>query len=577
PQVADAAWVRNPIDRFILARLEAEKLAPAPEADRRTLARRAALDITGLPPEPEAVEAFVTDTRPDAYERYVDTLLATPAWGEHRGRYWLDYARYADTHGIHFDNFREMWTFREWVIHAFNANMPFDRFTEFQLAGDLVDLGPDAPAHAVADAQIGSGFHRCNMTTNEGGIIDEEYVVLYARDRTETTSTVWMGLTTGCAVCHDHKFDPITMKDFYALSAFFNNTTQGPRDGNIKDTPPILQVPIAEDRVRLAELDALRTEVNRTIADRRQAARPAFDAFIAAADAAAIRAALPQDAASLAIPLDDGQGNKARATLLGKATDLPLAGSVAWQPGPLGTSAVTLAGKLTDVPAAGDYEHDQPFTVRCWLRPPAVDTSYAVVARMEEAARFRGWDVWVEGRRVGMHVIHAWPDDALKVVADAQLPANAWTLVTLTYDGSGKAEGVKIYYDGAPQATRAQNDSFQRHSIKTGVPLTIGSRTPGSPAHGVGLAGLELYGRNLSAAEVGGLSQAGLLADIAELPAAERPKAAGGLYDWWLGTKDEAFVAGTQKKAEIDAEIVALGRRGAIAHVMNEKPGMPKA
>ena len=140
-----------------------------------------------------------------------------PEWGEHRGRYWLDYARYAVTHGIHFDNLRKIWTFRQWVINAFNTNLPFDRFTELQLAGDLVDIGPDAPPSAVLEAQIGSGFNRCNMTTNEGGIIDEEYVVLYARDRTETTATVWMGLTAGCAVCHDHKFDPISLKDFYAL------------------------------------------------------------------------------------------------------------------------------------------------------------------------------------------------------------------------------------------------------------------------------------------------------------------------------------------------------------------------
>jgi len=386
-----------------------------------------------------------------------------------------------------------------------------------------------------------------------------------------------MGLTAGCAVCHDHKFDPVTMKDFYALSAFFNNTTQGPRDGNVKDTPPILQVPMVDDRVRLAELDALRVDAARTIAARREAARPMFDSFIATADPAAIRAALPQDQPLLALPLDEGQTDKARASLQGQATELALTGKVAREPGPAGRSALILEGKAVTIPTAGDFEQDQPFTVRFWLRPPAIDSSYAVVARMDDAARFRGWDAWVEGRRVGMHLIHAWPDAALKVVADAQLPANAWTLVTIVYDGGGRADGVKIYYDGKPQTVRAQNDSFKRQSIKTAVPLTVGSRTPGSPAHGVGLTGLELHGRALSPAEVGGLSQADMLAEIAKLPAAERPKAAAGLYDWWLGTKDEAFVAATRKKTELDADIAALGRRGAIAHVMNEKPGMPRA
>src|SRR5262249_4845684 len=158
-------------------------LQPAPEADRHTLARRLSLDLTGLPPSPADVDAFVNDAAPDAYERYVDKLLKSPAWGEHRGRYWLDAARHADTHGLHFDNFREMWTYRDWVINAFNRNLPFDQFSIEQLAGDLL------PDHTV-DQQIASGFNRCNITTNEGGAIAEEYLVLYTRDRTETTSRV---------------------------------------------------------------------------------------------------------------------------------------------------------------------------------------------------------------------------------------------------------------------------------------------------------------------------------------------------------------------------------------------------
>ena len=160
------------------------------------------------------------------------SLDGLAAWGEHRGRYWLDAARYADSHGIHFDNFREIWAYREWVIDAFNRNMKFDQFTIEQLAGDLLPK-------PTLDQEIASGFNRCNITTNEGGAIDEEYLVLYARDRTETVSQTWLGLTTGCAVCHDHKFDPITQKDFYSMSAFFNNTTQRAMDGNIQNTPPI--------------------------------------------------------------------------------------------------------------------------------------------------------------------------------------------------------------------------------------------------------------------------------------------------------------------------------------------------
>src|SRR5258708_1414270 len=184
PEVRNKRWPRNPIDNFVLARLETEGLFPAPEADRRTLARRLSLDLRGLPPEPGEVEAFVADSSPRAYEKLVDKWMASPQWGEHRGRYWLDAARYADTHGIHFDNFREMWSYRDWVIKAFNMNMPFDQFTIDQLAGDLL------PNHTL-DQEIATGFNRCNITSNEGGMIAEEYLVLYARDRTETTSAVW--------------------------------------------------------------------------------------------------------------------------------------------------------------------------------------------------------------------------------------------------------------------------------------------------------------------------------------------------------------------------------------------------
>ncbi len=252
PSVTTTAWARNPIDRFVLAKLEENGLSPAPEADRRTLARRLSLDLTGLPPDPADVEAFASDSAPEAYEKLVTRFLDSSRWGEHRARYWLDVARYADTNGFHFDNFREAWAYRDWVIGAFNRNLPFDAFTVEQLAGDLLP-------GSTLEQGVASGFNRCNMTTNEGGSIAEEYRVLYTRDRTETVSQVWLGLTAGCAVCHDHKFDPITQREFYELSAFFNNTTQPVMDGNIKDTPPIVFVPGAGDRDRWLALPAKRS------------------------------------------------------------------------------------------------------------------------------------------------------------------------------------------------------------------------------------------------------------------------------------------------------------------------------
>ena len=194
-----------------------------------------------MPPSPADVDAFVKDSTPEAYERFVDHLLQSPHWGEHRAHYWLDAARYADTNGIHFDNYREIWAYRDWVINAFNRNVPFDQFTLEQLAGDLLP-------NPTLDQRVATGFNRCNITTNEGGVIPEEYAVYYTRDRTETVSQVWLGLTANCAVCHDHKFDPLTQREFYSLAAFMNNTTQGAMDGNVKDTPPVVPVPHAEDR-----------------------------------------------------------------------------------------------------------------------------------------------------------------------------------------------------------------------------------------------------------------------------------------------------------------------------------------
>ena len=248
PDVTNGDWVRNPIDTFILSRLEKEDLQPASEADKRTLIRRLSLDLTGLPPMREEVHQFLADNSPDAYEKMIDAFMAKPEYGEHLARFWLDVARYGDTHGLHLDNYREMWPYRDWVIEAFNKNMPFDQFTIEQLAGDLLP-------EPTLEQKIATGFNRCHVTTSEGGSIDEEYYVQYAIDRADTTSTVWMGLTVGCAQCHDHKYDPITQKEFYQLYAYFNNITEKAMDGNRKDSPPVVKLPTAEQEAELAAFD----------------------------------------------------------------------------------------------------------------------------------------------------------------------------------------------------------------------------------------------------------------------------------------------------------------------------------
>src|SRR5688500_10450242 len=254
PAVRDRKWSRTSIDRFVLAKIEAAGLTPNPEAERRALIRRVSLDLTGLPPRAEDVDAFLADKSSDAYEKVVARLLSSPHYGEHRARYWLDAARYGDTHGIHVDNYREIWPYRDWVIEAFNRNLPFARFSIEQLAGDLL------PNPTLAQ-RIATGFNRCNVTTNEAGIIEDEYAEIYAKDRADTASAVWLGLTVGCATCHDHKFDPIKQKEFYALGAFFRNTPQKAMDGNVADTPPILFVPHKDDRDAWIKLEARRSEL----------------------------------------------------------------------------------------------------------------------------------------------------------------------------------------------------------------------------------------------------------------------------------------------------------------------------
>ena len=249
PAVKNPDWVQNPIDAFILSRLEKEGLQPAEETDKRTLIRRLSFDLTGLPPTLEEIHRFLNDDSPNAYQNLIDTIMAKPEYGEHLARFWLDVARYGDTHGLHLDNYREMWPYRDWVIKAFNENMPFDQFTIEQLAGDLL-------REPTLDQRVATGFNRSHVTTSEGGSIADEYYVRYAVDRANTTATVWMGLTAGCAQCHDHKYDPITQKEYYQLYAYFNNITENAMDGNRKDSPPVVKLPTPEQKAQLANFDA---------------------------------------------------------------------------------------------------------------------------------------------------------------------------------------------------------------------------------------------------------------------------------------------------------------------------------
>lgn len=277
PEIYDPRWRRHPIDRLVLSRLEAEGLVPNPIADRRTLIRRLSLDLTGLPPTREEIQNFLSDTPADAYERLVDRLLAKPHYGEHMTKYWLDLVRFADTNGIHHDHYREMTPYRDWVIRAFNQNLPYDEFVTCQLAGDLY---PE-PTH---DQLIASGFNRLHLIIDRGTALPEESYTRNVVDRVTAVGTAFMGLTVQCAVCHDHKYDPITMRDFYSLFAFFNNLDAAPETGGRQGTdfqrglqPPYLSLATEAQEARLGELKRRLDEVQAQVRQLEQQASKADD------------------------------------------------------------------------------------------------------------------------------------------------------------------------------------------------------------------------------------------------------------------------------------------------------------
>ncbi len=544
PVVKNPGWSKNPIDQFLLAEMDRRGMTPSPEADRRTLARRVALDLTGLPPEPADVEAFVNDKAADAYERLVDKYLRSPRWGEHRGRYWLDAARYGDTHGIHIDNYREMWIYRDWVINAFNKNQPFDQFTIEQIAGDLLP-------NRTLDQQIASGFNRCNITTSEGGAIAEEYLVLYTRDRTETVSQVYMGLTAGCAVCHDHKFDPLSQKEFYELAAFFNNTTQAAMDGNIQDTPPTVFVPSTPDRARSTALATERDSLQSKLDIRLKLARPAFDKFLATSTPTSLVATIPANGQTLQARLDDPD-----------AKAVPRRGP----------------GALLELADVGDFEKDKPFAYGAWVKPTKDGLGGAILARMDDGKDFRGWDLWVENNRVGAHIINKWPTDAIKVMSDTPLKTGVWTHVMVSYDGSGKAAGVKVYVDGLAVATKPDSDTL-KGTIRATVPLKIGQRhTTSRTLDQALIRDVRVFARGYAPEEVATLVNASRAADLLERPADKRAVAeVDEVFQWWLSANDVESKTLKGQLAKLKSEQAEIKARGTIAHVMSERPEPPTA
>src|SRR5205807_1517945 len=347
PEVKDKTWPKNPIDNFVLAHLEAEGLKPSPEADKATLLRRVSLDLTGLPPPPAEVDSFLADHSPDAYEKRVDELLKSPHYGERMAMPWLDLARYADTHGYHIDSLREMWPWRDWVIDAFNRNMRFDEFTIEQIAGDLLP-------NATVKQKIASGFNRNNMINFEGGAIPEEYHVEYVVDRASTTATTWLGLTMGCARCHDHKYDPIKQKDFYRFFAFFNTVPERGLDGYEGNADPVLKLPTPEQKKQLEDF-------NQQIADV-LTAMPEKDVLALRNEWQKTRLATlpepPAEGLAAHYPFNDNLSDA-----LSRRDGKVVRGEVTYEDGPTGKAAEFSGETEVSFGQAGDFGAHEPFAL----------------------------------------------------------------------------------------------------------------------------------------------------------------------------------------------------------------------
>jgi hypothetical protein len=545
PQVKRADWARNEIDAFVLARLEAEGLEPTAEADRRSLVRRVTLDLTGLPPTPAEVEAFVADAAPGAYERVVDRLLASPAYGERMALDWLDAARYADTHGFNNDTMRSMWRWRDWVIESFNRNQPYDRFLTEQLAGDLLPV-------ATLEQRIATGFSRNHVANSEGGIIEEEYRVEYVADRTRTAGAVFMGLTLECARCHDHKYDPLTQKEFYQFFAYFNQLQEKgeiPRD---REPEPNIKAPTAEQQHQLA---AVATELA-TLEQRRQA-RAALADRTRDQWEPQLKAQVPQAPAEglLAhLSMDDAPGNEI-ADAARRAVKAKLNGTAPVVGGKLAGALKFDGSAHVDLGDAGNFERTDAFSYGAWVLP-ASQEAMTVIARMDEANGSRGHDLLLSGGKLEAHVIHAWPGNAVRVESKQALaPADQWRHVFVTYDGSSKAAGLKLYVDGEPVEVTATNDTLTETS-RSAVPLLVGRRSMGVPFKGA-IDDVRVYGRALSPADVKAVAQANPIADILAVAAEQRtPHQQAALREHYLSTADAEYPA-------IARELEALRKREA--------------
>ena len=461
---------QHPIDHFVAQQMKAAGIQPAPPADKVTLLRRVYLDLIGLPPTVQQRDLFLADTSSDAFEKVVDQLLDSPAYGEQMAVAWLDAARFADTNGYQNDFHRSMWPWRDWVIEAFNRNLPYDQFIVDQIAGDMLP----SPSQ---DQSIATGFNRNNRSVTEGGVIEEEWRIENCVDRVETTAAAFLGLTMGCARCHDHKYDPISQAEFYQFFAFFNNIDEkGVYFETRGNVAPLLSVPTAE---QAAEMEILRQQIANLQHD--------ID---------------PQPVEELLLQWDrDAQAVE--------CTSVPAAVFQFTQPAsevesglsPIGGSFI-LPGTMDSVGETPQpdftFASDAKFSWSAWVQG---DARGAIFSRMNEDDAYRGVDgLILSDGRLKIHLVDQWPQNAIAVISKPALASGQWNFVTVTYDGRSKADGVHIYFNGQLVEADIEHDTLNG-SLACDVPFKIGQRSKSEFLRGE-LADYRIYAAELSAEQI---------------------------------------------------------------------------
>lgn len=498
PTVPPSATVVNPIDQFVVAKLEAEGLRQSPPADPGRLLRRISLDLVGLPPTLEELKAFESSKVPRAYEEAVDRLLASPAYGERMANEWLDVARFADTYGYQADVERDLSPWRDWVIRAFNDNLPYDQFITWQLAGDLLPNATDEQILATA-------FNRLHRQTNEGGSIDEEFRQEYVSDRVHTMGTAFLGLTLECSRCHDHKYDPISQRDYFALSAFFNNIDESGLYSHFTTatpTPTLLRWE-GDGKARHAEL------VRQIAGAEQQLKSVATEGQARAAKTAP--SSLPVPAPVAHYSFNSITNNRTADNLSTNAASL--SDNPELVAGRLGQALRFSGDNSVTIPVAGQFKRTDLFSLSLWLKPTERQDRAVVLhySRAWSDSGSRGYELVLDHGRPFFGLIHFWPGNALAIRAKDALPTNAWSQITVTYDGSSRAAGVQLYRDGVPLETEVVRDRLTRDIQHRGewgdseagsIRLTLAGRFRDNGFRNGELDELQIFNTALTPAEV---------------------------------------------------------------------------